>query len=181
MQLDENLCVLRTELEKEGHDKKTDALSTGDDRGCGGGGMRGGFICGLREGGGYLSGQNGRIAYLGYDGNDLEIYTINLNGSGKTQVTNNTKGEETLAYSPNSKRIAYSSWDGHDQEIFYTIKVGGGGKTQVTNNDNPDFWPSYSPDGKKIAYTGYNDVGSAKPRKGLCLRPKETPKGEKVV
>jgi hypothetical protein len=29
---------------------ETDALFTGDDCGCGGGGMRGGFICALREG-----------------------------------------------------------------------------------------------------------------------------------
>jgi len=74
-------------------------------------------------------GKNGRIAYQGYDGNDLEIYTINPDGSGKTKVTRD--GDEP-SFSPNGKRIAYSSWDGHDTEI-YTIKVGGGGKSQVTN------------------------------------------------
>src|SRR5215211_7197915 len=99
-------------------------------------------------------GKNGRIAYSATDGNDLEIYTSNPNGSGKTKVTKNTKEDDTPAYSPNGKRIAYSSWDGHDQEI-YTIKVGGGGKTKVTNNDTDDFSPSYSPDGKKLAYQGY--------------------------
>ena len=56
-------------------------------------------------------------------------------------------------------RIAYSSFDGRDAEI-YTIKAGGGGKTNVTNNNTNDLTPSYSPDGKKIAYTVYEGRGA---------------------
>src|SRR5215203_3779701 len=48
----------------ERHDKK-DALSTSTDRGYGGSSMRGGFICGLREGGGYLSGQEWQDSLFG--------------------------------------------------------------------------------------------------------------------
>ena len=89
-------------------------------------------------------GKNGKIAYVGGG-----IYTINPGGVGNAKVANG----ETPAYAPNGKRIAYSSWDGHDSEI-YTIRVGGGGKTQVTHNITEDFYPAYSPDGKKIAYAG---------------------------
>ncbi len=32
-------------------------------------------------------GNPGKIAYSGWDGNDLEIYTINAGGGGKSQVT----------------------------------------------------------------------------------------------
>jgi hypothetical protein len=43
--------------------------------------MRGGFICGLRGKAEATSpGKNGKIVYSGYDGNDYEIYTINLRG-----------------------------------------------------------------------------------------------------
>jgi hypothetical protein len=52
-------------------------------------------------------------------------------------------------------KIAYSSFDGNDFEI-YTISPGGGGKSRVTNNDKDDGLPSYSPNGKKIAYAGYD-------------------------
>ena len=34
-----------------------------------------------------FAGQNGNIAYMGFDGNDYEIYTINVGGGGKTQLT----------------------------------------------------------------------------------------------
>jgi Tol biopolymer transport system component len=90
-------------------------------------------------------GKNGRIAYVAG-----AIKTINPGGGGKTKVTM-TWGGEQPSYSPNGKRIAYASWDAHDQEI-YTIRVGGGGKTQVTHNDAFDFDPCYSPNGKKIAF-----------------------------
>ena len=103
-----------------------------------------------RPAGATFPGPNGKIAYTVL--NDSGIYTINPGGGGKTKVAVG----DTPSYSPNGKRIAYSSSDGHDYEI-YTKSVGGGGKAQVTNNDTDDFWPSYSPDGKKIAYQGYEE------------------------
>jgi TolB protein len=50
-------------------------------------------------------------------------------------------------------KIAYSSWDGQDDDI-YTINAGGGGRFNVTDNATDEYYSSYSPDGKKIAYTG---------------------------
>jgi TolB protein len=48
-------------------------------------------------------------------------------------------------------RIAYSSYDGNDYEI-YTVNSLGGDKFQVTNNARDDYSPSYSPNGKRIVY-----------------------------
>src|SRR5215208_6193921 len=48
-----------------------------------------------------IPGKNGRIAYAGWNrGEDFEIYTINPDGSGKTQVTHNNTVDEDPAYSP---------------------------------------------------------------------------------
>jgi Tol biopolymer transport system component len=88
-----------------------------------------------------------RIVYLGYDGNDYEIYTIKVGGGDKTRVTNNTSDAASPSYSPDGKRIVYASYGRNDTEI-YTIGVGGGGKKKVTEG----LHPSYSPNGKKIAY-----------------------------
>jgi hypothetical protein len=39
-------------------------------------------------------GQNGRIAYVGYDGNDDEIYKIDHNGGTPVKVTKNETSED---------------------------------------------------------------------------------------
>ena len=119
--------------------------------------MCGGVVSGLREGGGYLPGKNGRIAYSSYDGNDYEIYTVNSRGGDKFQVTNNARDDYSPSYSPNGKRIVYVELDRNDAEI-YTINVGGRGKTQLTHNNADEAGPSYSPDGKKIAYMVYSSA-----------------------
>ncbi len=129
-------------------------------------------------------GKNGRIAYSAFgERTDDAIYTINPGEGATTKVT---RGYQP-SYSPDGKRIAYTSYDGHDTEI-YTIKVGGGshsgssifcrwhpmvvscdfGKTRVTNDNKDDNFPSYSPNGKRIAYTRttyrrINDTVSADP------------------
>jgi hypothetical protein len=100
---------------------KRDALSAADDRGRGVDGMCGGIICGLREGGGYLSWQNGRIAYVSYDGNGSGIYTSNPNGSGK---------------------IAFESERDGNSEI-YTMNPNGMSVDRLTNNPAFDFEPDW--------------------------------------
>jgi hypothetical protein len=62
--------------------------------------------------------KNGRIAYQVYDG---VIYTTYPDGGGKTKVTEGSNP----SFSADGKKIAYSAWDGNDQEI-YTVKATGG-------------------------------------------------------
>src|ERR687889_42953 len=100
-------------------------------------------------------GKPGKIAYSGLDApdGDYEIYTINANGGGKKQLTDNSLSDFEPSYSPSGKKIAFGEYDGNDEEI-YTINSGGGGKKQLTDNSTGDYEPAYSPSGKKIAYTG---------------------------
>jgi Tol biopolymer transport system component len=103
-------------------------------------------------------GKNGRIAYASYDApfpkGDSEIYTINPDGSGKTQLTNNNTDDLDPAYSPDGKKIVYAGKDGPKGDLeIYTIGARGGDKFQVTHNNVDEEWPAYSPSGKRIAYT----------------------------
>ena len=56
---------------------------------------------------------------------------------------------------PSPGSIAYTRYDGNDQEI-YTISPTGGTPFQVTDNTTNEFDPSLSPDGTQIAYQGYD-------------------------
>ena len=72
-------------------------------------------------------GKNGRIAYASYGGGkDSEIYTINPDGSGKTQLTHNDTDDDP-AYSPDGKKIVYAGKDGPKGDLeIYTIYARGG-------------------------------------------------------
>jgi len=90
-------------------------------------------------------GKAGKIAYSGWDGNDLEIYTINPNGGSNVRVTNNQSGDEAPAYSPNARKIAYSGWDGNDLEIYTINANGGAGKTLPTTTGQMTTSPTTLP------------------------------------
>src|SRR5215212_7970252 len=77
----------------------------------------------------------GKIAYAGYDGQDYEIYTINPNGGGKKQLTDNSTTDIQSSYSHSGKRIAFVNNAGTDGEIW-TIQPNGGGRQHVTDNAN---------------------------------------------
>ena len=87
-----------------------------------------------------------KIAYVAHRGTgegsaqkyDSEIYTVNVGGGRRFNVTDNNTGETEPSYSPNGKRIAFSGWDGHDWKI-YTINVGGGGRVKVTKGGSPSW------------------------------------------
>src|SRR5215208_4738479 len=103
-------------------------------------------------------GKPAKIAYAGYDGQDYEIYTINANGGGKLNVTDNSTSDYDPAYSPSGKRIAFEGLIGGNSDI-YTIKPDGGGRLNVTDNaSSADYFPDYAPNGKRIAYT--NNAGT---------------------
>jgi TolB protein len=108
-----------------------------------------------------------RIAYAGSDGHDLEIYTINTDGTGKIRVTNNGTEDLDPSYSPEGKRIVFS---GEARNPFfprsyaveiYTIGVHGKNRVRLTNNATYDYFPDYSPDGKRIAYSGTGVIKGA--------------------
>jgi dipeptidyl aminopeptidase/acylaminoacyl peptidase len=66
-------------------------------------------------------------------------------------------GGEEVAFSPDSKEIAFSRYTEHEvltgNSDIYTIPVTGGTPKQITTNKASDTTPLYSPDGRYIAYT----------------------------
>ena len=85
---------------------------------------------------------------------DMEVYTIGLDGKDlKPVATGQGKlsHEESPAWSPDGKWIAWTSTRDGNQELYYSAPDGSNVK-RVTSDPGIDAHPSWSPDSKKIAF-----------------------------
>ena len=98
-----------------------------------------------------------KLAYVGVEHRNLDVFTIHVDGTGKTRLTNqNGLREQYLDWSPDGTRIAF---DNGLQDIW-TIRSDGSLPTPLTTNDGTifDYAPRWSPDGTKIAFTSDRDA-----------------------
>ncbi len=86
-------------------------------------------------------------------GGNIEIWTMNLDGTDKTQVTS-LGGRMTFPdFSPNGSRIAFGGrLPGATNDDLFSIGSDGTGLVQLTSDPANDSLPAYSPDGSKIAF-----------------------------
>jgi Tol biopolymer transport system component len=98
-------------------------------------------------------GANGKIAFAASDGNDLEIYSINPDGTGETQLTSNSAQDRNPAWSPDGGKILFDS-DRSGTRAIWVMNADGSGQAQVTfpTMGAQDSTPTWSPDGTKIAF-----------------------------
>ena len=94
-----------------------------------------------------------RIAFAsqGCNGCSSDIFIMNADGSGLTQVTHSEDFEESAPdWSPDGQQIAFYRvpWDSYVGDI-YIVDVNGANLKQVTNTpDNQDLDPQWLPDGR---------------------------------
>ena len=87
---------------------------------------------------------------------DAGIWVINVDGTGKTQLTDATYHDRNPAWSPDGTTIAFRRFkeSAHANAIL-TIDVTGQNLIELTSYDTADFSPVWSPDGSTIAFV-YN-------------------------
>jgi len=99
-------------------------------------------------------GVNGKIAFMSDRDGDCEIWVVNADGSGLTQLTFNSAFDAEPVWSPDGKKIAFTSDRGGYWGIW-TMNADGSGQTQLTTSLGTDCGPAWSPDGSKIVFTRF--------------------------
>jgi TolB protein len=105
-------------------------------------------------------GANGKIAFTSYRDGNAEIYVMNPDSTGQTNVTNDPASDQGAAWSPSGTKIAFYRNSAHPlccNIDIYVMNADGSGQTNLTNNPAPDGSPAWSPDGTKIAFDSWRD------------------------
>jgi Tol biopolymer transport system component len=98
-----------------------------------------------------LGNVSGTIAFQSNRDGNNEIYVMNGDGSGLTNLTNNPADDAAPFWSPDGKRIAFQSSRNGNSEV-YVMSADGSNPTRLTNNPSDDAVDGWSPDGKRILF-----------------------------
>jgi Tol biopolymer transport system component len=83
------------------------------------------------------------------------IWTINVDGSGLTNLITDDAVRGGVTWSPDGTKLAFTR-----NEQIWTMNADGSGQTQLTSGPLLHFSPNWSPDGTKIAFAGCTDCSS---------------------
>ncbi len=95
-----------------------------------------------------------KIAFASAFEGDFDIYVVNIDGTGLTNLTNSPGGDGQPRWSPDGTKIAFYHGEGVGQTNIYVMDADGGNQIKITDCPRGDmaFHPSWSRDGSKIAF-----------------------------
>ncbi len=111
----------------------------------------------------FMSNRDGHVRKDGVR-TTFEIYVMDANGGNQQNLTNHPAGDSSPSWSPDGKRIVFSSdrdrlldIHGFPTSEIYVMDADGENPQNLTNNRADDWSPSWSPDGKRIVFMSYRD------------------------
>ncbi len=102
-------------------------------------------------------GQNGLIAFGSDRDGDFEVFIMNADGSGLTNLTNNVVDDGNPAWSADGSKIIFRRTVAANPDI-YVMNADGSGQTRLTTDPQGDGFPKFCPDGR-IVFVSDRDNG----------------------
>lgn len=100
-----------------------------------------------------------KIVFIQPTGGVNDLYSVNVSGSGLTQLTDSTNDYEFAPnYSPDGTTILYSKSNSDFTVVdLWTMNADGSNEQQLTSLTGWESEPAWSPDGTKIVFTRDSD------------------------
>jgi Tol biopolymer transport system component len=96
---------------------------------------------------------------------NMEIYTVNVDGTDLRQVTKLGKANWAPYFHPSGQKILFSSNHhsarGYEFQL-YMINVDGSGLEKITTESNFNAFPMFSPDGKRLVFSSNRNNGGTR-------------------
>ncbi|HLO14336.1 MAG TPA: protein kinase, partial [Anaerolineales bacterium] len=111
-------------------------------------------------------GGSGQIVFASTSTGLPQLYLVNADRTGLTQITNMEQGACQPSWSPDGKQLVFISpclgrgeffETIYNESSLYMINADGAGLKQLTPAPGSDFEPAWSPDGKRIAFTSVRE------------------------
>lgn len=91
--------------------------------------------------------------------NSLELSVVGADGSGRVELTDDFMLDEGAAWSPDSRRLVFASYNyrrSGDTPNLKVVSANGGKARWITDGKMWSTQPDWSPDGKRIVYARYD-------------------------